>query len=136
VDFNGFPLSKRSPKVANNSSRKNKGVIIMFLQNKKEVISFRDFMSRPAATIQKKIPHKNYMFSFMPAFGLKDLFPFQDLDFTLFFIGSCAVLAIALSEKLFAHSGYTEFSEGLSSFLKVILPIVGYGSILWFFSTL
>jgi hypothetical protein len=110
----------------------------MFLQKKIESYSLTEFLSRPAANIPKKeiAPHKNYMFSFMPAFGLKDLFPFQDLDFTLFFIGSCAVLAIALSEKLFAHSGFTEFSEGLSSFLKVVLPIVGYGSILWFFTTL
>lgn len=107
----------------------------MFTANKKEVIPFREFMSRPALQ-PKETPLKLNIYSFIPTITLKGLLPLSDMGFTIFLIGGCAVVVFALSETLFAHTGYTEVSTGVSSFLKVVLPALGYGLIFWFFSTL
>lgn len=108
----------------------------MIFQNKIEVIPFKDFMSRPAAIIQKKTPLQTNIFSFIPAITVKGLLPFSDMGFTLFLVASSAVVVIALSETLFAHSGFIEVSAGVSSVLKFALPVAGYGAIFWLLSTL
>jgi hypothetical protein len=108
----------------------------MFYKNKIEVILFKDFMSRPAASIQKKTPLQTNIYSFLPTITIKGMFPLGDPAFALFLIGSCVVVGIALSESVFASSGFTEVSCGISSFLKVLLPVVGYGLIFWLFSTI
>jgi hypothetical protein len=108
----------------------------VFTTKQKEVIPFKDFMSRPAASIQKKTPLQTNIYSFLPAITIKGMFPLGDPAFTLFLIGSCVVVGIALSESLFASSGFTEVSSGISSFLKILLPVAGYGLIFWLFNTI
>jgi hypothetical protein len=108
----------------------------MFYKNKIEVIPFEDFMSRPAASIQKKTPLQTNIYSFLPTITIKGMFPLGDPAFALFLIGSCVVVGIALSEPVFASGGFTEVSSGISSFLKVLLPVVGYGLIFWLFTTI
>jgi len=108
----------------------------MFLKNKIEVIPFEDFMSPPAASIQKKTPLQSSIYSFLPPITIKSLLPVADPMFALFLIGCSVVVVFALSESLFASSGFTEISVGLSSFLKIALPLVGYGLIFWLFSTI
>lgn len=113
-----------------------KGGENMLFSNKIEVISFKEFMSPPAPTKKEIIPLTTSIFSFLPTFTMKGFFPIHDLGFSLFLFGSCAVAAFAFSETLFAHGGFIEVSEGFSNFLKVILPLVGYGLIFWLFSTI
>lgn len=116
----------------------------MFITNKIEVIPFREFTSPPALSFsdysekpsKKVIPLQSSIYSFLPPITIKSLLPIADPMFALFLIGSSLVVVIALSESLFASSGFTEVSAGVSSFLKVALPIVGYGLIFWLFSTL
>ncbi|MDP4085775.1 MAG: hypothetical protein Q8934_14310 [Bacillota bacterium] len=108
----------------------------MFFQNKIEVIPFKEFMSPPAPTKKEIIPLTTSVFSFLPTFTLKGFFPIHDVGFCLFLVGSAAVAGMALSEKLFAHGGFIEVSEGVGNFLKIVLPVVGYGLIIWLFTTL
>jgi hypothetical protein len=108
------------------------------LLNKKkiEVISFRDFMSRPAASIQKKAPLIP-VYSFLPPFTIKSLLPVGlDPTFTIFVIAGSTVVIFALFEYMLAEFGFTEISDVLGTVFKFAFPVAGYGTILWFLSTL
>src|SRR5437763_3054122 len=103
----------------------------MLLKNKIEVIPFKDFMSPPAASIRKKTPLQSSIYSFLPPITIKSLLPLTDPMFALFLIGSSIVVLIAISEDLFASTGFTAVSAGISSFLNIALPLVGYGLSFW-----
>ncbi len=85
----------------------------------------------PAAQIPKVKPHTTNLFSIFPPITLKSFLPVQD-PFTLFLIGGGLILAIALSETLFASSGYSEVAGTISGIFKFVLPVFCYGLIFWF----
>jgi hypothetical protein len=108
----------------------------MVFSNKKEVIPFKDFMSPPAASIRKKIPLQT-VYSFLPPFTIKSFLPVGiDPMFTIFLVAGGVVVLVAVSEYLLAEAGFTEISGFMTGLFKFLLPVVGYGSILWFLATL
>jgi hypothetical protein len=110
----------------------------MFYKNKIEVILFKDFMGGRAATpiIQKKIPLPP-VYSFLPPFTIKSLLPVGlDPTFTIFVIAGSTVVIFALFEYMLAEFGFTEISDVLGTVFKFAFPVAGYGTILWFLSTL
>ncbi len=100
------------------------------LKTKKEVISFKDFMSRPAHPIERNIPVQIY--SFFPPITVKAFFPLHDPTFLLFTLACGTVIVIALTEKILATNGLTGIAGGISSFLKFAFPIGSFGLIFWF----
>ncbi|MFP3886597.1 hypothetical protein U8V97_14190 [Priestia filamentosa] len=104
----------------------------MFNKNKKEVILFKDFMSRPAASIQKEIPLQTNIYSFSPVITLGDFFPLHEPAFALFFISASLIAAIAFCEKILAVNGFTDISGYIARITSVLLPIVSYGALFWF----
>jgi hypothetical protein len=109
----------------------------MFQTNKIEVIPFKDFMcGRPATPIQKKTPLLP-VYSFLPPFTIKSLLPVGiDPTFTIFVIAGASVAVLALFEYMLAEFGFTEISDIMGTTFKFAFPVVGYGTILWFLSTL
>jgi hypothetical protein len=107
----------------------------MFNKNKIEVIPFREFVSRPATCTQKKAPLMP-VYSFLPPFTIKSLLPIGDPAFALFLIAGGVVVFLAFSEYMLAEFGFTEISDVFGSVSKFLLPVAGYGTILWFLSTL
>ncbi len=108
----------------------------MIIKQKIEVISFRDFMSGPAAQILKKTPLETSIYSFLPPITLKSFFPVHDPLFALFLASASLIAAIAFLEKIIAIHGFSEVTETISNIMKVILPIIGYVLIFWFLFTL
>jgi hypothetical protein len=107
----------------------------MFTKNKIEVISFREFVSLPAKRNQKKAPLMQ-VYSFLPPFTIKSLLPIGDPAFALFLIAGGVVVVLAFSEYMLAEFGFTEISDVFGTVSKFLLPVAGYGTILWFLSTL
>jgi hypothetical protein len=110
----------------------------MFIKNKKEVISFRNFMGGRAATpiIQKKTPLPP-VYSFLPPFTIKSLLPIGlDPTFTIFILATGTIVLFAVCEYALAEFGFTEISDVLGTVFKFAFPVAGYGTILWFLSTL
>jgi hypothetical protein len=109
----------------------------MFAKNKIEVIPFKDFMcGRPATPIQKKTPLLP-VYSFLPPFTIKSLLPIGlDPTFTIFILASGIIVLLAVCEYALAEFGFTEISDVLGTVFKFAFPVAGYGTILWFLSTL
>jgi hypothetical protein len=107
----------------------------MFNKNKIEVIPFREFVSLPAKRTQKKAPLMP-VYSFLPPFTIKSLLPIGDPAFALFLIAGGVVVVLAFSEYMLAEFGFTEISDVFGTVSKFLLPVAGYGTILWFLSTL
>jgi hypothetical protein len=104
---------------------------------KKEVIPFREFLSRPAYDTQKKKPLPIQLYSFLPPFSIKSMLPIGvDPAFTLFLIAGGTIVILALSEYMLAEFGFTEISDVMGTVFKLALPVIGYGTIFWFLSTL
>lgn len=101
-------------------------------KTKKEVISFKDFMSRPAHPIERNTPLQTSIYSFFPPITLKAFFPLHDPTFALFSIACGTVVVIALTEKILATNGLTGIAGSISSFLKFAFPIGSFGLIFWF----
>lgn len=108
----------------------------MFHKNKIEVIPFREFVSLPPTPIQKRTPLLP-LYSFLPPFSIKSLLPVGlDPTFTIFVMAGSAVVLVALTEYFLAEFGFTGIARVLSSVFNVMLPVVGFGTIFWFLSTL
>jgi hypothetical protein len=108
------------------------------LNSKKiEVIPFKDFMcGRPATPIQKKTPLLP-VYSFLPPFTIKSLLPIGlDPTFTIFIFATGTIVLFAICEYALAEFGFTEISDVLGTVFKFTFPVAGYGTILWFLSTL
>jgi hypothetical protein len=91
---------------------------------------------RPATPIQKKTPLMP-VYSFLPPFTIKSLLPVGiDPTFTIFLIASSTIVVLAFAEYALAEFGFTEISDFMGTVFKFILPVVGYGTIFWFLSTL
>jgi hypothetical protein len=104
----------------------------MVFAHKKEVISFKEFMSRPAQSIPKKAPLLP-VYSFLPTISIKSMFPFgADPIFTGFIIGCGILLVIIVGEKLLAKNGFAEVSTFISTTMKVTLPVIAFGSAIYF----
>ncbi|PKR82442.1 hypothetical protein [Heyndrickxia camelliae] len=104
----------------------------MFSNNKIEVISFKDFMSRPAHPIERNTPLQTSIYSFFPPITLKALFPLHDPTFSLFILACGTVIVFAITEKIFAVNGLNGIASSISSFLKFAFPIGSFGIIFWF----
>jgi hypothetical protein len=105
----------------------------MVFAHKKEVISFKDFMSRPAPQIISKKTPLLPVYSFLPPISIKSIFPFgTDAIFTGFIIGCSLLLVIIVSEKLLAKNGFAEVSTFISTTMKVTLPVIAFGSAIYF----
>jgi hypothetical protein len=108
----------------------------MLRTKKIEVIPFREFVSLPAKRTQKKAPLLP-VYSFLPPFTIKSLLPIGlDPTFTIFIIAGTSVVVLALFEYTLAEFGFTEISDIMGTIFKFAFPVVGYGTILWFLSTL
>ncbi|MCM3411210.1 hypothetical protein [Metabacillus litoralis] len=104
----------------------------MLFKNKSEVISLKDFMSSPAASIQKEKPLQTSIYSIFPVITIGDFFPIQEPGFALFFISTGIIAAIALCEKWLAMNGFTDISGNISRMTSVLFPVVSYGALFWF----
>jgi hypothetical protein len=109
---------------------------MFYPKNKIEVISFREFVSRPATYTQKKAPLPLSICSFLPPFTIKSLLPVGDPAFALFLIAGGVIVILAFSEYMLAEFGFTEISDVFGMVSKFLIPVAGYGTILWFLSTL
>jgi hypothetical protein len=148
---NGFPLSKCSPKVANNSSRKNKGVIIMFLQSKKALLNL-PFVKNPIESIDFKTFCKGGSPDYVEAKQkVNDLYhrhqqrnltayslyinplSFIDVHFAL---AAGAVVLFVVIEKKLAENGFIGIASVISDILNFSLPVIAFGSVIYFISQL
>jgi hypothetical protein len=103
----------------------------MNVRTKKEVISFRDFMSRPATTIQKKTPLRNNIYSFFPPITIGSFFPVHDLEFSLFLLSGGVIVIIAIMDRFLTGTDASSAGILLSNIARVAFPVVGFGSVLW-----
>lgn len=94
----------------------------MFLTKKIEVISFKDFMSRPAQ-IQKKIPHK-------PRYGLMgvditghNMFSNFNAPYLIVFGAVGIVLISTFIEHLLIINGKEHTAETVSDLTRLMFPI-------------
>lgn len=109
----------------------------MISVKKKETLSLKEFMSRPATLIQKKKSPLRPVYSFFPTISIKSMFPFgTDPIFTVFIIGCSLLLVIVVSETLLAKNGFTEIASFISTTLKYTLPVIVFGSAICFLLTL
>ncbi|MFJ7680350.1 hypothetical protein ACIQXQ_20185 [Peribacillus sp. NPDC097198] len=104
----------------------------MFKKHKIEVIPYKDFMSRPATSIQRKTPLHSNIYSFFPSITITSFFPIGDPAFAFFLVSGGLIAVVALSETALASSGLSSVSSVLSSLFRFVLPVVGYGLIFWF----
>jgi hypothetical protein len=102
----------------------------MFNQ-KKEVITFKEFMSSPATRTFHGTPLTSSIYSFLPPLTLMDFIPIQEPAFAMFLIGSSLIVGIAMLEKVISGSGSTEFSAILSTLARISFPAVGFGALFW-----
>jgi len=103
----------------------------MINKNKIEVISFKDFMSPPAPSIQMKFPLTTSIYGFIPPITLKGLFPLHEPAFVLFLIGGGLIAATAFSEKILTVNGFTNITGVVSRVTKIMFPVLGYGALFW-----
>ena len=99
----------------------------MLFQQKIEVIPFKEFMSRPAYRIPKKIPLTNSIYSFLPPITVKGLFPLHEPAFALFVLGGCLNVATAFVEYLLAENDSGYLAAIISNVASVLFPIIAYG---------
>lgn len=104
----------------------------MFTNHKIGVIPFKEFMSRPATLTQKKTPLQSNIYSLFQPISITSFFPLGDQAFAIFLFGGAVIAGIALTEIALATNGMTAVSSAITSLVKFVLPILGYGLIFWF----
>ncbi|MED4534853.1 hypothetical protein [Metabacillus fastidiosus] len=106
----------------------------MFNKNKIEVIPFKDFMSRPAACIQKEIPLQTNIYGFLPGMSLERFFDMSPqvsgLYAVVLGVGAFAMLS-HLIEVTTAKNGFNNVAYVIETVTRFILPMGTFGFMIW-----